>query len=120
MAHSQAVFAADRLTSRAIDLAYLPSDSIFLSFLYEAGGIADMPEAGDSLTLSFWAPGEEKWYSIWQATGEADKRIPHSDNSRYRPEVPADRIPVQVHRVCLSGRSDLRALAGRKRRPVEP
>jgi len=68
---SQAVFAADRLTSRAIDLAYQPADSIFLSFLYEAGGISDLPEAGDSLTLSFWAPAEEKWYSIWQATGKA-------------------------------------------------
>jgi len=68
---SQAVFAADRLTSRAIDLAFQPSDSIFLSFLYEAGGISDLPEAGDSLTLSFWAPAEEKWYSIWQTTGKA-------------------------------------------------
>jgi hypothetical protein len=66
---SQAVFAADRLTSRAIDLGYLPSDSIFLSFSYEAGGIADLPEEDDSLTLSFWAPGEEKWYSIWRTGG---------------------------------------------------
>ncbi len=66
---SQAVFAADRLTSRAIDLAYLPADSIFLSFLYEAGGIADLPEADDSLTLSFFAPGEDKWYSIWRTGG---------------------------------------------------
>jgi hypothetical protein len=66
---SQSVFAADRLTSRAIDLAYQPSDSIFLSFLFEAGGIADLPEAKDSLTLSFWAPGEEKWFSIWQVSG---------------------------------------------------
>jgi hypothetical protein len=66
---SLAVFEADHLTSRAIDLAYQPSDSIFLSFLYEAGGIADMPEADDSLTLSFWAPGEDKWYSIWRTGG---------------------------------------------------
>lgn len=66
---SQAVFAADRLTSRSIDLAYQPSDSVFLSFLFEAGGVADLPEANDSLTLSFWAPGEEKWFSIWQASG---------------------------------------------------
>ncbi len=55
---SQAVFAADRLTSRTIDLEYLPADSLWLSFLYEAGGVADKPESGDSLTLSFWAPGE--------------------------------------------------------------
>lgn len=66
---SQLVFAADRLTSRAINLEYPPSDSIYLSFLYEAGGIADMPESDDSLTLSFWAPGEERWYSVWHAGG---------------------------------------------------
>ena len=68
---SQAVFEADHLTSRAIDLEYQPSDSLFLSFLFEAGGVADLPEAVDSLTLRFWAPGEQKWYSIWQAVGEA-------------------------------------------------
>jgi hypothetical protein len=66
---SNLVFAADRLTSRTIDLAYPASDSIWLSFLYEAGGVSDMPESDDSLTLSFWAPDEERWYSVWQATG---------------------------------------------------
>lgn len=66
---SHAVFEADRLTSRAIDLEYLPSDSLFLSFWYEAGGVADLPEEDDTLTLSFWAPGEEKWYRIWRAGG---------------------------------------------------
>lgn len=66
---STSVFAADRLTSKPVDLAYSPGDSIYLSFLYEAGGIADMPERDDSLTLSFWAPAEEKWYSIWRAEG---------------------------------------------------
>lgn len=66
---SQSVFAADRLTSRAINLAYPPSDSIWLSFMYEAGGIADMPESDDSLTLSFWAPLEERWYSVWRSAG---------------------------------------------------
>jgi len=67
---NQSVFAADRLTSRAIDLEYLPADSIWLSFLYEAGGIADRPESSDSLTLSFWAPGEQRWYSVWRAQGD--------------------------------------------------
>ena len=67
---SQAVFEADRLTSRPIYFQYLPSDSLFLSFLYEAGGVADLPEEDDSLTLSFWAPGEEKWYSVWRAGGK--------------------------------------------------
>ncbi|MCA1741786.1 MAG: hypothetical protein LC630_04855, partial [Bacteroidales bacterium] len=41
---SQLVFPADSLTSLAINLEYLPSDSIWLSFMYEAGGIADLPE----------------------------------------------------------------------------
>ncbi len=66
---SQLVFAADRLTSRAVNLEYPASDSIYLSFMYEAGGIADMPESDDSLTLSFWAPGEERWYSVWRTGG---------------------------------------------------
>ena len=66
---SNLVFAADRLTSRTIDMAYPAGDSIWLSFLYEAGGVADMPESDDSLTLSFWAPDEERWYSVWQAAG---------------------------------------------------
>ncbi len=66
---NQAVFAADHLTSRAIDLEYLPADSLWLSFLYEAGGVADNPESGDSLTLSFWAPGEERWFSVWRTQG---------------------------------------------------
>ena len=66
-----AVFASDHLTSQPIDLASLPGDSTYLSFLYEAGGIADMPERDDSLTLSFWAPEEEQWYSVWKARGEA-------------------------------------------------
>ena len=66
---SNLVFTADRLTSRAIDLAYPAADSIWLSFLYEAGGVADMPESDDSLTLSFFAPDEDRWYSVWQAKG---------------------------------------------------
>ena len=28
-----------------------------------------MPERDDSLTLNFWAPEEERWYSIWRAEG---------------------------------------------------
>ncbi len=68
---SYAVFAADRLTSKPIDLAYLPGDSIYLSFLYEAGGIADMPEGDDSLTLNFWAPDEEIWHSVWRVRGDS-------------------------------------------------
>ena len=65
---SSAGFEADHLTSSPINLNYSASDSIFLSFFYEQGGLADMPEAKDSLTLQFFAPSEDKWYSVWKAS----------------------------------------------------
>jgi hypothetical protein len=62
-------FKADQLTSRPINLNYTPADSIYFSFLYEPGGLADEPEPADSLSLQFYAPSESKWYSIWRAEG---------------------------------------------------
>jgi len=67
---SSAGFEADHLTSVPVNLAYSSSENIFLSFFYEAGGLADPPEAKDSLTLQFFAPSENKWYSVWKATGD--------------------------------------------------
>lgn len=67
---SPSVFEADHLTSSPIDLNYLPSDSIYLSFLYEAGGLADPPETDDSLTLQFLAPSEGIWYPVWKVLGD--------------------------------------------------
>lgn len=64
---SSITFEADRLTSLPIHLAYVPNDSIWLSFYYEPGGLADLPEENDSLTLQFYAPEEEEWYSVWKA-----------------------------------------------------
>lgn len=64
---SSYVFEADHLTSSPINLEYQPADSIFLSFFYEAGGIADLPEERDSLVLQFWASDEQKWHSIWKS-----------------------------------------------------
>jgi len=71
------VFAADTLTSKPINLLFQPADSIIFSFLYEAGGIADLPERDDSLTLRFWAPDEERWYSVWNPKGEATGGFRH-------------------------------------------
>jgi hypothetical protein len=62
-------FEADRLTSRPVNLKYAASDSIYLSFYYQPGGLADLPEDNDSLTLQFYAPAEDKWYSVWKAKG---------------------------------------------------
>jgi hypothetical protein len=66
---SSARIEADRLTSLPINLSYAASDSVFLSFLFQPGGLADLPEENDSLTLQFYAPAESKWYSVWKATG---------------------------------------------------
>lgn len=62
-------FMADQLTSRPINLNYAPIDDIYFSFFYEPGGLGDAPEPKDSLTLQFYAPLENTWYSVWQAEG---------------------------------------------------
>jgi len=70
--HSNAtafVFSADSLTSLPINLEYNASDNLYLSFFYQAGGIADPPESADSLTLHFYSPSEEKWFSVWRTEG---------------------------------------------------
>jgi hypothetical protein len=68
-------FKADQLTSKPINLTYAASDNIWLSFFYQAGGLADPPEANDSLTLQFFAPVEKKWYSVWRKEGSLDQRL---------------------------------------------
>src|SRR5664280_3179904 len=64
-------FEADHLTSQPINLNYSSSDNIWLSFFYQAGGLGDPPEANDSLALRFYAPDEQKWYSVWKAAGSS-------------------------------------------------
>jgi len=66
---SSALFTADFLTSEPINLGFAPSDNIWLSFFYQPGGLGDLPEENDSLTLQFYAPTESKWYSVWKAKG---------------------------------------------------
>lgn len=80
-------FMADKLTSKPLNLNYASTDNIWLSFFYQPGGLGDIPEARDSLTLQFLAPIENKWYSVWKAEGNADQRfkpvIIRIDNSRF-------------------------------------
>ena len=73
-------FEADKLTSQPINLKYPSSDNIFLSFFYQPGGLSDPPELNDSLTLQFFAPVENTWYSVWKANGSADQKIQTSNN----------------------------------------
>lgn len=67
-------FEADHLTSVPVDLNYAASSNIWLSFLYEAGGLSDIPEAKDSLVLQFLAPGENFWRSVWKADENTTKK----------------------------------------------
>jgi hypothetical protein len=65
------VFEADHLTSQPINLNYSATENIWISFYYQPGGLADIPEENDSLTLQLFAPVENKWYPVWKATGGA-------------------------------------------------
>ena len=66
---SSTPFIADKLTSKPINLNYPSSDSIFLSFYYQAQGLGDKPEPGDSLILEFYSPNQKTWHSIWSTPG---------------------------------------------------
>lgn len=61
----------DYLTSKPIFLgSYSPSDSIYLSFLYQSKGLNDDVEPNDSLVLEFYAPLLGEWERIWSTSGE--------------------------------------------------
>lgn len=57
---------ADSLTSKVIDLStYIPSDSVYLSFFYQAAGIGFAPEITDSLLLYFKSKVSGAWIKVW-------------------------------------------------------
>lgn len=62
-------FEADHLSSLPINLAYPVSDSIYLSFFYQPGGLCDLPEEGDSLMLDFYASDSSEWINVWRISG---------------------------------------------------
>lgn len=80
-------FKADELTSQPVNLKFPSSDNIYLSFFYQPGGLSDPPEPNDSLTLQFFAPLENIWYSVWKANGSGDQKMKPAiiriDNNRY-------------------------------------
>ena len=60
----------DRLTSKPINLTnYSAADSLYFSFLYQPEGLGDIPEAGDSLVLEFYASGQDQWFHVWGISG---------------------------------------------------
>lgn len=62
---------ADYLTSKPLDLLGLAaSDSVYLTFLYQAEGFGDVPENTDSLVLEFYAKDLDQWNRIWSVSGQ--------------------------------------------------
>ena len=73
---ASAVGDADYLTSKPINLGTDPSggiyqvvDSIYFSFLYQAGGLGESPDPQDSLVLQFYNPIYNQWRNIWSTGG---------------------------------------------------
>ena len=66
---------ADKMISRPVNLKkkgsfiYQPSDSVYLSFYYQAEGRGDAPEANDSLCVDFYQPDLNKWVKVWGRKG---------------------------------------------------
>lgn len=59
---------SDSLTCRPIDLSgYQPSDSLYISFFYQAGGNGFYPDATDSLALLLRK--SNGWAYVWSAAG---------------------------------------------------
>lgn len=84
---------ADHLTSVPIDLEYPASDSIYLSFFYQAKGLSgdDNAQVGDSIVLEFYAPQEQSWYKVWG--------IPYVDPMPFEQVL----IPVNEERFLSTG-----------------
>lgn len=61
--------AADKLTSKPINLALLPSDSVYLSFYWQAEGRGNDPESSDTLLLDFRNPITQVWTNVWYKKG---------------------------------------------------
>ncbi|MDI9320295.1 MAG: T9SS type A sorting domain-containing protein [Phycisphaerales bacterium] len=78
---------ADSLSSKVIDLStFLPSDSIYFSFFYQAGGNGFAPEKPDSLMLFFKPKTGTVWTKVWAKSDSAlspfiQVMIPISDSS---------------------------------------
>jgi hypothetical protein len=64
-------FVADHLTSHPVMLAHPVEDSIYLSFLYQPGGLGDLPEEQDSLLVDFFDPAADVWINVWGTPGTA-------------------------------------------------
>jgi hypothetical protein len=81
-------YQADYLTSQPLNLFYPASDSLYLSFYFQPGGLAEPPDKQDSLILDYYSPAAMAWQKVWSAPGTGSpgefKRIMLKiDDSRY-------------------------------------
>ena len=87
---------ADTLKSKSIHLdsiptanplvykKYSPSDSIALTFYYQAEGFGEAPEPNDSLCLDFFKPKLNQWMKVW---GKAGYNPSATDTNFYRVKI---------------------------------
>ncbi len=62
---------ADYLNAKPLDLSpYTAADSLYFSFLVQAQGFGDLPEATDSLRLEFYAKDLDQWFHVWATAGD--------------------------------------------------
>ncbi|MGZ4043501.1 MAG: T9SS type A sorting domain-containing protein [Bacteroidia bacterium] len=72
---------ADTLRSQPINLFNLgshqfqPTDSLALSFHYQARGNGDSPEASDSLVVDFFMPNQNSWSLVWSQKGNSGPNV---------------------------------------------
>jgi hypothetical protein len=88
---SPTTFVADHLTSKAINLQYPASDSLYLSFLFQPGGLCDLPEEEDSLMVDFYATDSSQWINVWRIPGRSLREFSHA------------MIPISSERFLTSG-----------------
>jgi len=88
---SPTTFVADHLTSKIINLEYPASDSLYLSFLFQPGGLCDLPEEEDSLMVDFYAVDSSQWINVWQIPGRSLHEFAHA------------MIPISSERFLTSG-----------------
>lgn len=61
---------ADYLTSKPIFMsAFVPGDSVYLTFYYQPQGTGNAPAGKDSLVVEFFNPVDSVWNWVWSAPG---------------------------------------------------
>lgn len=61
----------DQITSKAIDLSSIApaeANSVYISFYWQAGGKAEMPDAADGISLDF-LDADGIWVTVWEQSG---------------------------------------------------